>query len=114
MRSEQKKLLTIKEFSELTGIEESTLRYWDRIGLFRPALRHEENNYRLYTLEQVVSINFITVMSSLKLPLKTIGQARDTRAPGIIIPLLEQQELEIDKELAQAKQPTTQGYEPHA
>jgi len=47
MRSEHKELLSVKEFAALTGIEESTLRYWDRIGVFQPSLRHEENNYRL-------------------------------------------------------------------
>ena len=104
MRSEQEKLLSVKEFSSLTGIEESTLRYWDRIGLFRPAMRHEDNNYRLYTLEQVVSVNFVTVMSSLKLPLKTIGQSRDARSPEKIISLLEQQEFEIDREVARLQE----------
>jgi len=42
MLSEHKKLLPIRDFSELTGIKESTLRYWDRIGLFQPAMRHED------------------------------------------------------------------------
>jgi len=95
-----KGLLSVKEFSALTGIEESTLRYWDRIGLFRPAQRHEENNYRLYAIEQMVAVNFVTTLSKLKLPLKTIGQARDARDPQKIISLLEQQEFEIDREMA--------------
>jgi len=101
---EQGTLLTIKEFSRLTGIPESTLRYWDRIGLFQPALRHEDNQYRLYALEQVVSVNFVAVMSSLKLPLKTIAQIRDSRGPEKIISLLEQQEFEIAKEVARLQE----------
>ena len=100
MRSEHKKLLTIKEFSELTGIRESTLRYWDRIGLFQSAMRHEDNNYRFYTLEQVVSVNFVSVLSRLKLPLKTIADiSGPARSPGAVISLLEQQEFEIDREV---------------
>jgi len=100
MRSEHKKLLTIKEFSELTGIRESTLRYWDRIGLFQSAMRHEDNNYRFYTLEQVVSVNFVSVLSRLKLPLKMIADiSGPARSPGGVISLLEQQEFEIDKEV---------------
>jgi len=104
MHLEGKKLLSVKDFSALTGIEESTLRYWDRIGLFCPALRHEENNYRLYAIEQMVAVNFVTTLSKLKLPLKTIGQARDARDPQKIISLLEQQEFEIDKEMAQLQE----------
>ncbi|MCL2300994.1 MAG: MerR family DNA-binding transcriptional regulator [Firmicutes bacterium] len=99
MLSKHKELLTIKEFSALTGIEESTLRYWDRIGLFRPAMRHEDNNYRLYTLEQAVTVDFVTVLSSLRLPLKTICDAREDRNPKKILSLLQQQKFEIDREL---------------
>ena len=104
MSLKQKKLLSVKEFSALTGMEESTLRYWDRIGLFCPSQRHEDNNYRLYTIEQMVAVNFIATLSSLKLPLKTISQARDTRDPQKIISLLEQQEFKIDKEMARLQE----------
>jgi DNA-binding transcriptional MerR regulator len=83
----------------LTEIEESTLRYWDRVGLFRPAMRHEDNNYRLYTLEQTVSVDFITVLSSLRLPLKTIAEARKGRDPQKTLSLLRWQKYAIDKEL---------------
>ena len=104
MRPEQEHLLTVKEFSRLTGIAESTLRYWDRIGLFQPTLRHEENNYRLYTLDQVVSVNFVAVMGSLRVPLKIIGEAGGTRGPEKIISLLERQEFEIGKEAARLQE----------
>ena len=99
MRSEHKKLLSVKEFAALTGLEESTLRYWDRIGVFQPSLRHEENNYRLYSLDQVISVNYITALSSLRVPLKMISQAGGARDPQKIISLLNRQEFEIDKEL---------------
>jgi len=97
--TEQENLLTVKEFSILTGIEESTLRYWDRAGLFQPAMRHGGNNYRLYSLEQAVAVDFITVLSGLRLPLKTIAEARKSRDPQKILSLLRQQKFEIDKEL---------------
>jgi DNA-binding transcriptional MerR regulator len=99
MNPEKKKLLPIRDFSALTGIEESTLRYWDRIGLFQPVMRHEDNNYRLYALEQMIAINFITALSSLRLPLKAISQAGGIRDPQKIISLLDQHEFEIDKEM---------------
>ena len=99
MTAKKEKLLTIKAFSALTGIEESTLRYWDSIGLFQPAVRHAENNYRLYALEQAVEVDFVTVLSSLRLPLKTISEASKKRDPKKILSLLRQQKFEIDKEL---------------
>jgi len=96
---ERKKLMSIKEFSELSGTEQSTLRYWESIGLFTPAMRHQENNYRFYTPEQLMTVNFITALSELKVPLKTIGRAGEDRSPEKILSLLEQQEFEIDGEL---------------
>jgi DNA-binding transcriptional MerR regulator len=99
MSSTQEKLLTIKEFSTLAGIEESTLRYWDHVGLFQPILRHEGNNYRYYSMEQAVAVDFITVLSSLKMPLKMIGEAKKNRDPQKILSMLRQQGFEIDKEL---------------
>ncbi|MCL2301194.1 MAG: MerR family transcriptional regulator [Firmicutes bacterium] len=104
MTIKQENLLTIKGFSALTGIEESALRYWDQIGLFRPAMRHEDNNYRLYTLEQLVAVDFITVLSSLRLPLKTICDVRKDRDPYKILSLLQQHKFKIDRELTRLQE----------
>jgi len=95
----QKDLLSIKEFSELSGIEQSTLRYWDDIGLFRPARRHEGNSYRFYSPDQVISVNFIKVLSSLNIPLKVISNICENRSPETILRLMEQQETFLDSEL---------------
>jgi len=47
----------------------------------------------------VVSVNFISVLSRLKLPLKAISDiAGPARSPQAVISLLEQQEFEIDRE----------------
>lgn len=94
-----KDLLSIKEFSRLSGIEASTLRYWDDIGLFSPAKRDPENNYRYYAPEQIVTVNFISVLSELKLPLKTIGELAKKRDPDAIIDLIERQENLLDVEM---------------
>ena len=73
------KLLSIYEFSKLSGIESSTLRYWDEIGLFPPIERSSENNYRYYSPQQMVAVNFIKVLSSIDVPLKTIRETADSR-----------------------------------
>lgn len=94
-----KSLLSIKEFSEMSGVEQSTLRYWDDIGLFRPARRDEDNNYRYYSPEQIMLVNFIKVLSSLNIPLKVIGRISENRSPETILRLMEQQETVLDAEL---------------
>ena len=95
-----KTFLSIKEFSEFSGIEITTLRYWDDIGLFSPAKRNPENNYRYYSPEQVIAVNFITVLSSLNIPLKKIGEIKDRRTPAAIVRLIEQQEKLLDTEMS--------------
>jgi len=92
-------LLLIKEFSALTGINESTLRHYDSIGLFRPFLRGA-NGYRYYSLPQTVAVNFITVLSSLKISLNGISEVQKRRTPQLIYELLRQQAQELDHELS--------------
>ena len=93
-----KDYLTIKEFSNLSGIEATTLRYWDEIGLFSPMKRDPENNYRYYSPDQMIAINFINVLSGLNIPLKTIDEAAE-RSPEKIVRLIEQQEKSLDMEM---------------
>ncbi len=62
---------TVKEVSQLTGVSIRTLRYYDEIGLLKPA-RISENQYRLYddkTLEKLQEIMFFKEMD---IPLETI------------------------------------------
>ena len=99
-----KDMLTIKEFSKLSGIEQTTLRYWDDIGLFSPAKRNPENNYRYYSPEQVISVNFITVLSDLDIPLKTINDLENNRTPDTIVELIQQQERKLDMEMRKIRE----------
>jgi len=91
--------LSIQEFSSISGVEASTLRYWDEIGLFQPIRRNPENNYRYYSLAQLIALNFVTVLSSLEFPLKTIGDLRKERDPDKLLQLLEKQERQMDMEM---------------
>ena len=94
-----KDMLSVKEFSRLSGIENTTLRYWDEIGLFSPAKRDPGNNYRYYTLQQIITVNFIKVLSRLSIPLKTISNIEGVRDPHNIMDLIEQQERMLDLEM---------------
>ena len=59
----QKKQLSILEFSRLTGISRDNLRFYDRIGLLCPEQRGE-NNYRYYARHQ---LNSAYLIGSLRL-----------------------------------------------
>ena len=96
-------LLSIRQFSALTGIRQSTLRYYDKVKLFQPVLRGE-NGYRYYSAPQTIAVNFINVMHSLKIPIKNINGLKKKRAPKEILALLQKHEMELNQELFRLQQ----------
>jgi len=98
-----KDFYTVQEFSRLSGVEASTLRYWDDIGLFTPLKRNPDNNYRYYTLTQILALNFVTTLSELEIPLKTIAELREDRTPEQLMLLLEKLEHKLDMEMRQLR-----------
>jgi len=92
--------LPIQEFAQISGVEASTLRYWDEMGLFSPIHRNPENNYRFYSLAQLFALHFITTLRDLEIPLKTIAELREERDPDLLLSLLEKQEHLMDLEMS--------------
>ena len=95
--------MTIKEFSKLSGVDSTTLRYWDEIGVFSPAHRSEENNYRYYTKKQLITLYFVTALSELKFPLKTIAALDNDRNPEEFLRLISAQEQLLNNELSRLR-----------
>jgi len=96
--------LSIQEFSKISNIESSTLRYWDEIELFSPLKRNPENNYRHYSTAQLLALNFVTTLSTLDIPLKTIAELRDERDPEGLLEILEKLEKQMDMEMRDLRQ----------
>jgi len=96
-------ILSIREFSKLSGVEASTLRYWDEIGLFSPIKRDPQTNYRYYSLAQILALNFVTVLSDLNVPLKTISELRNERTPEKLMRVLDKQERDMDMEMRELR-----------
>jgi len=91
-------LLTIRKFSEITGINQSKLRYYDDIELFQPAMRGD-NGYRYYSALQTTIANCINVVNSLNIPLKKFWDFKEKRTPEQILDLLHNQKTDLDMEL---------------
>jgi len=96
--------LSIQEFSKVSNVESSTLRYWDEIELFSPLMRNPENNYRHYSSAQLLALNFVTTLSTLDIPLKTIAELRDKRDPEEFLEILERLEKRMDMEMRDLRQ----------
>lgn len=91
-------LFSIKEFSDFTGVNQSTLRYYDEIGLL-PAASRGENNYRYYVPFQIIKLNYINVLIDLGVPLSAIKDMDLNRTPENVIKLLNQQEDKLNYKL---------------
>lgn len=62
--------LTIGELSKLSGSSIRCLRYYDEIGILKPAYINEQTGYRYYTIEQLTTLSLIQVCNELDIPLK--------------------------------------------
>jgi DNA-binding transcriptional MerR regulator len=94
----ENQLLSISKFSSFTGINRSTLIYYDDIGLFSPMSRGE-NNYRYYSPKQIITVNFINVLRDMGVPVKEIRELVRNRTPDNIGDLMIRQDQEIKKKI---------------
>lgn len=65
------KQYSIGEVSKLFQIPKSTLRYWDAENLIQLE-RNESNDYRVYTLRELLTIIDVSLYRNLKMPVKKL------------------------------------------
>jgi len=83
-------LFSISDFAKFSRVTRDTLLHYDRIGLLSPTSRGE-NNYRLYTGNQLAVINVIRTLQKLGMTLEEIKGLKDQRTPELSDKVLEQQ-----------------------
>jgi len=79
--------LTIKEFSEFTGISASALRFYEKEGVFLPAMR-DDANYRIYLATQITLAKMVRVLSEINVSLSEIRSLNESRSPERLLKLL--------------------------
>ena len=67
------KMLKVGDFSRLSLVSIKALRYYDELGLLKPARVDEFTGYRYYTAEQLPRLNRILALKDLGLSLEQIG-----------------------------------------
>lgn len=65
--------MSIGKVSKLKNVSIKSLRYYDQIGILKPAFVNTETNYRYYTNEQLYLLDAITVCIKLGIPLKDLN-----------------------------------------
>jgi DNA-binding transcriptional MerR regulator len=73
---------TIGKVSSLCNVPIKTLRYYDQVGLLVPKMRKDENRYRYYTQEQILTLSMIRKLRALGVPVKDIKDIVETRDAG--------------------------------
>ena len=68
-------VLKIGEFSVLTQVSIKTLRYYDEVGLLKPAHVDLDSGYRYYSASQVPRLHRILALKDLGFPLDRIAKA---------------------------------------
>jgi excisionase family DNA binding protein len=76
MSEEQRKLLTVKEASDLLGVTPLTLRNWDKSGKLE-ASRHPFNNYRVY--QRAAIDKLLTEIATNKEKRPTVSSRKKTK-----------------------------------
>ena len=65
---------TISEISKLANVSTYSLRYYDKVGLFKPSIRNADNNYRYYTQDQLYTLIMIEKLKNLNLSFDEIRE----------------------------------------
>lgn len=99
---EQKKYITTGEFAKMMNTTKDTLFHYDKIGLFQPEIK-KENDYRYYSVNQMELLEMIFLLRDLGMPLKEIKKFMEMRSPKVLLELLEKEENTINEKIKQLR-----------
>lgn len=71
------RIFNIGKIADFFQIPTATLRYWEEVGLIKPA-KNKENDYREYSIDDLMTISDILFYKNLGLPLKQIKSMERT------------------------------------
>ena len=93
-----KDLYKIHEIARLFRLHPDTLRYYEEKGLLHPV--RGENGYRMYTIQDVCTLNVIRSLRELDLQTEEIRSYLERRSIGETLSLLDRQEALLEERLA--------------
>lgn len=94
-----KDLYKIHEIAKLFGLHPDTLRYYEEKGLLRP--ERGENGYRMYTIQDVCTLNIIRSQRELGVPVEEIGAYLERRSVGETLAFLDAEEALLERRMAE-------------
>ncbi len=94
--------MTVTELARQFGLSRTTLLYYDRIGLLKPATLSAAG-YRLYGRREMERLERIAGFREAGIPLKSIRAILDGEQPGALDRALEQRLSALNREIAQLR-----------
>jgi len=92
-------LFTIGQLSKLFNIKIPTLRYYDEVGLLKPAQVDSETHYRYYSTEQFERLNSLAYLKTLDLSNESIKHFFDARDISTLESMLRAQRDQVQQQI---------------
>ena len=97
-------MFKIGEFSKLSQVTVKTLRYYDEIGLLKPAEVDRFTSYRYYSVDQLPRLNRILALKDLGLSLEQIARLLDEGlSPDQLRGMLKLKQAEIQQRVGEER-----------
>ena len=90
--------LTTAQFAKLHNVNKRTLHYYDKIGLFSPNNKGE-NNYRYYDALQSINFEYIRMFKELNMTISEIKDYVENPNEKEFIKIIDEKSCEIEKEI---------------
>lgn len=75
-------MFKIGDFSKLTRVSVRMLRYYDEVGLFKPAKIDDFTGYRYYSAKQISDINLIVSLRDMSFNVADIAMLMKEKSEG--------------------------------
>ncbi len=93
-------MLSIGEFSKITGLTVKTLRFYHEAGVLVPSYVDEDTGYRYYAENKIETARIITLLRGLEFPLPEIADILSTHSDDAdILEFLERQKIAIEEKV---------------
>ncbi|MFD3158097.1 helix-turn-helix domain-containing protein [Haloimpatiens sp. FM7330] len=98
-----KEYFSIGETAKINNVSIQALRYYDKLGLLKPAYVDEETNYRYYTIDQFVYLDIIKYCKDIGAHLKELKAVLHSKDIIKMLSFIEKQEKVVEKEITRLK-----------
>ena len=97
-------MFKIGDFSKLTLVSIRMLRYYDEVGLFKPAEIDSFTGYRYYSSKQISTLNLIVSLRDMGFNVSDIAIALNEESEEKLKDLLKQKEIELENNIKAEKE----------